>query len=178
MTGDRADAGLGITIRAAELRDVDQVLELVRALAAFEELPGPDVQAEERFRAHFVAAPSPFEVLVAHAPGAPKLDAYALTFTTYSTFLARPSLWLEDLFVRPEARKKGIARAMLARLAETAVTRGCGRFEWSVLDWNENAQRFYRSLGADVLPDWRICRLTGAKLAELGATDGANVKTK
>jgi GNAT superfamily N-acetyltransferase len=88
---------------------------------------------------------------------------------TYSTFLARPSLWLEDLFVRPEARRSGIATALLQKLASLALERGCGRFEWSVLDWNEAAQNFYRGLGADVLPDWRICRVSGTSLRTLAA---------
>jgi ribosomal protein S18 acetylase RimI-like enzyme len=91
----------------------------------------------------------------------------ALFFHNFSTFLARRGLYLEDLYVKPAHRGKGHAQAMLRALARIAVDRGCGRFEWSVLDWNENAIRFYRKMGADVMPDWRICRLTGDGLSEL-----------
>ena len=90
-------------------------------------------------------------------------------FHTYSTFLGRPSLWLEDLFVRPQFRGAGLGRRLLTTLAATARARGCGRFEWSVLDWNANAIGFYESLGARVLPDWRIARVTGSALQDLAA---------
>jgi GNAT superfamily N-acetyltransferase len=90
--------------------------------------------------------------------------AFALFFTNFSTFLARPGLYLEDLYVTPAERGRGIGKALLTRLGRLALERGCGRFEWSVLDWNEPALRFYRSLGADVMPDWRICRITGDAL--------------
>jgi len=95
--------------------------------------------------------------------------AFALFFTNFSTFLAQPGLYLEDLFVQPEQRGRGIGEAMLTRLAALAVERGHGRFEWSVLDWNENAIRFYQRLGATVMPDWRICRMAGDALKEFGS---------
>src|SRR5262249_53239419 len=133
--------------------------------------------AKERFRLHFAANPPLFRVLVADPiPRARPLAAYALSFLTYSTFLARPSLWLEDLYVRPQFRKRGIATRMLAHLAATAVEQGCGRFEWSVLDWNTDAQRFYQGLGALVMPDWRICRLTGAALTHLARSSAKRAK--
>ena len=94
---------------------------------------------------------------------------FALFFTNFSTFLARPGLYLEDLFVEPELRGRGIGQALLTRLAELAAERGCGRFEWSVLDWNVNAIRFYERMGATVMPDWRICRIAGDTLAAYGA---------
>jgi GNAT superfamily N-acetyltransferase len=94
--------------------------------------------------------------------------AFALFFTNFSTFLAQPGLYLEDLYVRPEQRGRGIGKALLTRLASLAVERGCGRFEWTVLDWNETAIRFYKSMGADVMTQWQICRVTGDRLAQLG----------
>ena len=96
--------------------------------------------------------------------------AFALFFTNFSTFLAQPGLYLEDLYVKPECRGLGIGKALLTRLAAIAVERDYGRFEWSVLDWNEDAIRFYKGMGADVMPEWRICRVTGDELARLGST--------
>jgi GNAT superfamily N-acetyltransferase len=93
---------------------------------------------------------------------------FALYFHNFSTFLARRGLYLEDLFVVPDARGRGFGKALIMHLARIAVSRGCGRFEWSVLDWNQPAIDFYRALGADLLPDWRICRLTGPALERLG----------
>jgi GNAT superfamily N-acetyltransferase len=95
---------------------------------------------------------------------------FALFFHNFSTFLTRKGLYLEDLYVRQSQRGKGFGKAMLARLAQIAVERACGRFEWSVLDWNEPAIQFYKSVGADVMPDWRICRVTGDALTALAAT--------
>jgi GNAT superfamily N-acetyltransferase len=94
--------------------------------------------------------------------------AFALFFNNFSTFLAKPGLYLEDLYVQPAHRRAGLGRALLRRLGAIAVERGYGRFEWSVLDWNENAIHFYESMGATVLPDWRICRVTGAALQAFG----------
>jgi GNAT superfamily N-acetyltransferase len=154
-------------IRPAKLSDLPSVVELIRALAEFESLPGPDAEAARRFAADFSATPPRFQLLIAEQYG--KCVAYALYFFTYSTFLARPSLYLEDLFVRPDHRSLGIGRALLERLARTGVEAGCGRFEWTVLDWNERAQTFYRSLGARILPEWQVCRLEGEALLALGA---------
>ena len=109
------------------------------------------------------------EVVVAREVG--RTVGFALFFHNFSTFLGQPGLYLEDLFVRPAWRRKGYGRALLVHLARLAQARGCGRFEWSVLDWNEPAIRFYESLGASVLPDWRITRVTGAALAQLAADD-------
>jgi GNAT superfamily N-acetyltransferase len=96
---------------------------------------------------------------------------YALVFETYSTFLARPTLYLEDLFVRPEARRRGAGTALLQFLAREAIRRGCGRMEWSVLDWNELAQGVYRKLGAQQLEEWRLCRITGDALRLLAGEE-------
>ena len=98
---------------------------------------------------------------------------FALFFTNFSTFLAQPGLYLEDLYVQPAHRGAGVGRALLARLAATAVARDCGRFEWSVLDWNAGAIRFYERMGAKVLPDWRLCRVAGDALQRLGAAGSA-----
>ena len=106
------------------------------------------------------------EAVVAEADG--QVVAFALFFTNFSTFLAKPGLYLEDLYVQPAWRAQGIGKALLQHLAALAVARGYGRFEWCVLDWNENAIGFYRRMGASVLSDWRLCRLAGDDLAALG----------
>lgn len=153
-------------IRPATTDDLDAVIGLVRMLAEFEKLPGPDEAAAARFKADFARTPPAYELLVAEDDtGA--LCAYALYFMTYSTFLARPSLYLEDLFVRPEARGRGVGARLLRRLAQVALSRGAGRFEWTVLDWNVRAQAFYRGLGARILPEWHLCRVDGEALTKL-----------
>jgi GNAT superfamily N-acetyltransferase len=156
-----------VGIRAATEADLPAVVELIRGLAEFERLPGPDETAADRLRQHF--RQGRFGLVVAE--GTAGLVAYALYFFNYSTFNARPSLFLEDLYVRPESRSAGIGARLLGHLARVAVAEGCCRFEWTVLDWNERAQSFYRSLGARVLPDWRVCRVDGAALAALGQKD-------
>lgn len=153
-------------IRPGEARDLPAVIALVRALADFEKLPGPDAAAAARFGDDF--ARGRFRLLVADAGGG-ALVGYALYFYTYSTFLARPSLYLEDLFVQPAARGRGLGGRFMRALAAEAAREGCGRFEWCVLDWNVAAQKFYRSLGAQVLDSWRICRLEGDAIAKLGS---------
>ena len=125
------------------------------------------VATEDRLRATLFGPRPAAEVVIAELDGAPV--GFALFFTNFSTFLAQPGLYLEDLFVRPEHRGLGIGQALLGRLAQLAVERGCGRFEWSVLDWNVNAIRFYERMGATVMPDWRLCRVTGDALRSLGA---------
>lgn len=158
-------------IRAATPNDGDAFIALVRALAAFERLPAPDDAAAARLLEHAFGPRPRFELRVVELDG--ELVAYAVFFETYSTFVARPSLYLEDLYVNDAARGRGIGKALLVHLARLAVERGCGRFEWTVLDWNENAQRFYRGLGARILTEWQLCRLDGAALAALGrAEDG------
>ena len=154
-------------IRPAGPADGPAVVGLMRALATFEGLPGPDDAAGRRLIADAFGTRRRFDLLVAEVAG--RVQAYALFFETYSTFRASPSLYLEDLFVHPDARGRGIGRAMMRELARIAVASGCGRFEWAVLDWNEGAQRFYRSLGATILRDWFLCRLDGDGLAALGA---------
>lgn len=144
-------------IRPAGPEDGPRVLELIRALAAFEKLPPPDAAAERRLLADAFQARR-FELWVAELADQ-GVVAYAACFTSYSTFRARPTLFLEDLFVHPGARRRGIATAMLARLRDEAAGRGCGRFEWMVLDWNVEAQALYTGIGATMLPEWRLVRI-------------------
>lgn len=152
-----------LQIRPALESDVPLILEFIRGLADYEKLTG-EVEADEaRVRATLFGARPAAECLLAFADGGPA--GFAVFFTNYSTFLAKPGIYLEDLFVKPEFRRRGVGKALLLRLAKLANERGCGRMEWTVLDWNEPAIRFYRSLGARVMPDWRVCRLTGAELA-------------
>jgi hypothetical protein len=156
-------------LRAARPHDVPAIVGLIRELARFEELDHlcevtPDTLAPHLFGERPVA-----ECLVADLDGA--LVAFALFFTNFSTFLAKPGLYLEDLYVQPAHRGTGLGKALLERLGRLAVERGCGRFEWSVLDWNERAIAFYEGMGATVLPDWRICRITGPQLAAFARDD-------
>jgi len=152
-------------IRDAIPADVPAILDLVRGLAAFEKLTH-EVSATEKLLgdALFPAHGTPdAKCALAVVDGEPA--GYALWFPTFSTFLAKPGLYLEDIFVKPELRRRGIGRALLLHVAALASSRGCGRLEWTVLDWNRPAIEFYASLGATTLPDWRICRLTGGALA-------------
>ncbi|MBE7451583.1 MAG: GNAT family N-acetyltransferase [Kofleriaceae bacterium] len=146
-----------IDVRRATPADGPAYLALVTALADFEHLPPPDAEAGARLLADAFADPPRYELWVATLDGA--VVAYAATFATYSTFRGKPSLYLEDLFVHPDARRRGVARAVLARLRAEAVARGCGRFEWMVLDWNEDAQTLYRAVGARPLPQWQLWRV-------------------
>ena len=158
----------------ATAADIPAIVELIRALADYERLSHLCVSTEADLAAALFGTRPAAEVLVAREAAPPgKAVGFALFFHSFSTFLGRRSLWLEDLFVRPEHRGAGIGRGLLQALARIAQERGCGRFEWTVLDWNEPAIRFYAALGADVLPDWRICRVTGAALERL-ATSGTS----
>ena len=158
-------------LRAARADDVPQIPELILALAEFEPLTHIVVATADDLAAALFGPSAGVEAQVAEAGSAEapsgRLVAFALYFHNYSTFMGRRGLYLEDLFVDPQWRRQGIARALLQRLAALAVDRGCARFEWSVLDWNENAIRFYQGLGAKVLPDWRIVRTTGPGLRAL-----------
>ena len=159
------DPASPFTLRAAELRDVQPIVGLIRELAVFEKLEHLMQATPEKLRPHLFGEKPVAEALVAEVDGA--VVGFALFFTNFSTFLAQPGLYLEDLYVRPAHRGAGIGQALLRRLAQLAVERGCGRFEWSVLDWNANAIRFYERMGAAVMPDWRICRVTGDELRTL-----------
>jgi len=146
-----------LRVRKAMAADGPAVVDLIRALAHFESLEPPSPEAEERLLSDAFADPPRFELWVAEADD--QLVAYAVTFATYSTFRGRPTLYLEDLFVHPKARRKGVATAMMNRLRGEAEARGCGRFEWMVLNWNQNAISLYEKLGATLLPDWQLCRI-------------------
>jgi GNAT superfamily N-acetyltransferase len=151
------------TLRAAQPHDVPAIVGLIRELAHFEKLEHLCVVTPETLAPHLFGAKPVAECVVAEHDGA--LVAFALFFTNFSTFLSKPGLYLEDLYVQPAYRGTGLGKALLLHLGRLAAERGCGRFEWSVLDWNERAIGFYESLGATVLPDWRICRITGPQLA-------------
>ncbi len=154
-----------IHIRPAEDADVPLILRFIRELADYERLLHEVVATEERLRRTLFGPRPGAEVAIAEADGEPV--GFALFFHNYSTFLAQPGLYLEDLYVRPEARGRGIGRALLAHLARLARERDCGRMEWWVLDWNEAAIRFYHSLGARPMDEWTVFRLTGDDLARL-----------
>ena len=155
------------SIRAAEPRDLGAIVHLIGRLAEFEHLSHLVQATPDKLAPHLFGPRPVAEALVVDS-GA-RVVGFALFFTNFSTFLAKPGLYLEDLFVEPELRGRGIGEALLTRLAELAAERGCGRFEWSVLDWNANAIRFYERMGATVMPDWRICRIAGDTLAAYGA---------
>ena len=156
-----------LDIRAATASDAETILQFVRALAEYERQPEAVQVDADTLRAQLAAPQPPFECLLAELDGRPV--GFALFFHSYSTWRGKRGVWLEDLFVLPAARRSGVGAALLGRVARIARERDCARLEWSVLDWNEPAIRFYRKLGADVLGEWRICRLTDAGLAQLGA---------
>ena len=153
-----------ITVRRAAPPDGPAFLDLVRALAVFEKLPPPTDAACGRLLRDAFGDPPRFELWVAELPAedtdAGRVVAYAVTFMTYSTFLARPTLYLEDIFVHPHARRRGVARTMMAHLLDLARRRGCGRCEWVVLDWNHGAKELYRDIGAELHTDWQLNRVT------------------
>lgn len=153
-------------LRPATPADLPAVVGLIRELAEFEQLQHLMVATPESMALHLFGPQPAAETVVADLDGA--LVGFALFFTTFSTFLGQPGLYLEDLYVQPAHRGTGLGKALLRHLGRLALERGCGRFEWSVLDWNENAIRFYESMGATVMADWRSCRITGAKLQALG----------
>jgi ribosomal protein S18 acetylase RimI-like enzyme len=162
-----------LTLRAAQLRDVETIVELIRELADFERLTHLLQVTPEKLRPQLFGEKPAAECIVAELADEPgqrggTVVGFALFFTNFSTFLAQPGLYLEDLYVKPAQRGQGIGEALLTRLARLAVERNYGRFEWSVLDWNEHAIRFYQRLGATVMPDWRICRITGDALQAFG----------
>ena len=154
-------------IEPAQPRDTAVLLSLIRALAEYEQLTHLVVGTETQLHEELFGARPVIEAVVGWEDERPV--GFALYFHNFSTFLARRGLYLEDLFVTPQARGRGYGKALMRHVARVAVSRECGRFEWAVLDWNRPAIDFYRSLGAEVLPDWRICRLTGEALAALGA---------
>ena len=158
-------AAAALTIRRGTRRDVPTILALVRGLAEYERLLHECVATPAKLRRDGFGRRPYFQTLICRRRGRPV--GFALYFFTYSTFLARPTLYLEDLFVLPAERGRGAGLALLRALARLAVRRGCGRMEWTVLDWNTPARRFYRALGAGFRTEWVLTRLAGVPLARL-----------
>jgi GNAT superfamily N-acetyltransferase len=156
-----------VRVRPLVVSDVPRFLDLVDALADYERLPRPDADARQRLAADATSSPPRFQTLLGELDGVPV--GYAVTFFTYSTFQARPTLYLEDLFVRPEARGTGVGLALFRAAARVAVETGCARYEWQVLAWNELAKGFYERLGARHNADWLPYRLDGDALATVAA---------
>ena len=153
------------TIRPAHAEDAETIVSLIHELAAYEKLEHEAVAGPEAIRLHLFGDRPRAEAILAEVDGRPV--GFALFFHNFSTFLGRPGMYLEDLFVRPEHRATGIGRALLTELAGIAADRGCGRLDWAVLDWNEPAQAFYKSIGAKPVDDWTIYRLDARAIAAL-----------
>lgn len=158
---------MDVRLTPATIADVRIILTMIQALADYERLSHEVVATEETLRATLFGDQPAAHVVIARVGEEPA--GFALWFYNYSTFLARPGLYLEDLFVLPRFRGHGVGRRLLVHLAGLAVARGCGRMEWSVLGWNQPAIGFYRKLGATLMEEWRICRVTGDGLRELAA---------
>jgi GNAT superfamily N-acetyltransferase len=153
---------MGVRIDPAAEEDVPQILRFIRGLAEYEKLAHQCVATEESLR-KTLFGPRPYaEVLIARLNDLPV--GFALFFHNYSTFLAKPGIYLEDVFVLPEHRGSGVGKALLKRVAKIARERECGRLEWSVLDWNQPAIEFYQRIGATLMSDWRICRMTADQI--------------
>ena len=155
----------GLVLRMAGAADAELILEFVRELAEYERLSHAVTADAVTLREALFGSRPAAEVVIAEYEGAPA--GFALFFTNFSTFIGRPGIYLEDLFVRPAYRRKGIGRVLLAWLARLAGERGCGRLEWAVLDWNEPAIRFYRELGAVPMDEWTVFRVAGEAIGRL-----------
>ena len=160
---------LEFQIRQAIPDDVADIFNLIKALAEYEKLTHQVTGSKEDLSNHLFGSRVYAEAIVAEVDR--EIVSFALFFPNYSTFLTKPGIYLEDLFVLPEYRRQGIGKAMLSYLGKLAVKRDAGRLEWSVLDWNESAIAFYQSIGAEVLPDWRTCRVTDGALKRLASRD-------
>ncbi len=156
-----------LRIETATADDIPSIVHLVKQLAIYEKLAGQMVASEDDFRRALFSPQANVDALMAFADGSPV--GFALYFYTFSTFLGRRGIYLEDIFVEPEFRGKGIGKALLGRLARIAQEQNCGRMEWSVLTWNQPSIDFYHRLGAATMEEWRICRLTGEALERLAA---------
>jgi GNAT superfamily N-acetyltransferase len=156
----------GILLRAAEPPDVPAIVALIGELAEFEKLSHLVQVTPQTLHPHLFGARPAAESVVAVVEA--QVVGFALFFTNFSTFLGKPGLYLEDLYVQPAHRSRGVGTALLSQLARLANQRGYGRFEWSVLDWNVNAIRFYERIGANVMHEWRICRVSGDALQRFG----------
>lgn len=160
---------MNYSIRAAVATDVKAIFDLIAALAAYEKLSHLVTGNSQALGEHLFGEKPYIEALVAEVGG--RIVGFALFFANYSTFLTKPGIYLEDIFVLPDYRSQGIGKALLIAVAKIAVARDAGRLEWSVLDWNQPAIDFYEKMGAKVFQEWQICRLTGTALAELGNSD-------
>jgi GNAT superfamily N-acetyltransferase len=159
----------GFRLERATERDVPLILRLIKELAEYEKMSADVTATEETLRASLFGPHPGAEVVIAYAGD--EAAGFALFFHNYSTFLGRPGLYLEDLYVFPKWRGHGFGKRLLAHLAALAVERGCGRFEWSVLDWNEPAIGFYKKLGAKPMNEWTVFRVTGDALQQLARVD-------
>lgn len=157
----------GLTIRPATAGDCGAIVGLIRQLAEYEKLSHECHASEESLRQHLFGPRVFAEAMVAEWEG--RTVGFALFFHNYSTFLTKPGIYLEDLYVEPAMRGRGVGKALLVHLAKLALERGCGRLEWSVLDWNAPSIAFYKSLGARPMDDWTMYRLTGEALTALAA---------
>jgi GNAT superfamily N-acetyltransferase len=155
----------GVRVRQATPHDAQTILTLVRGLAAYEKLAPPDAAAEERLLRDMFASPPRIQAYIGECDDTPA--GYAFVFETYSSFLALPTLYLEDLFVLPEFRKRKLGLALFTAMVAEAHRRGCGRMEWSVLDWNQLAIDFYERLGAKELKEWRVYRLLRTDMEQI-----------
>jgi len=155
----------GFILRETQADDVPLLLSLIRELADYEKLSHEAVATEDMLRSNLFGEQRFAEALIGEYRGEPA--AFALFFHNFSTFVGKPGLYLEDLYVKPHLRGNGFGKAILSCLARLARERGCGRFEWSVLDWNEPALRFYHSLGAETMDDWTVHRVSGRALDDL-----------
>jgi GNAT superfamily N-acetyltransferase len=158
-----------ISITPAAESDIPIILSFIRALAEYERLSHRVTASEEALRTTLFGRSRYAEVIIARLNDEPV--GYALYFHSYSTFLAQPGMFLEDLFVLAEHRGRGVGKALLTRVAQIARERDCGRLEWNVLDWNTPAIEFYRRLGATLLPDWRVCRLTADQISKFAESN-------
>ena len=156
-----------IIVRTATPADVPAIFELIQALAEYEKLSHAVTGSPELLKEHLFSERPFAEAIVAEYEG--KVVGFGLFFHNYSTFLTRPGIYLEDLFVLPEYRGRGIGKKLITYLAGLAIERNCGRLEWSVLDWNAPAIAFYKGIGAQILDEWRICRVTGDSLSTLAS---------
>ena len=162
MTAD----DLSLQLREAQPDDIETIFGLIQELADYERLSDEVAGSAQLLEEHlFGAVPYAYVILAEYGS---EVAGFALYFFNYSTFLTRPGLYLEDLYVRPAYRGRGVGRVLLVRVAAIAVEQGCGRVDWSVLDWNEAAIGFYQKMGATVFQEWRTCRLTGEALQHLG----------
>jgi GNAT superfamily N-acetyltransferase len=164
-----AEATTAVTLRPATPADIPTLVALIQALSEYEQL-AHEVTGRPEDLGHYLFGDRPYaEAVLAELDGS--VAGMALYFYNFSTFLMKPGLYLEDLFVLPRYRRQGVGQALFRYLGQLAVAQGCGRFEWSVLDWNTPAIEFYQRMGADLKPEWQLCRLTGDALQAFGRDD-------